>query len=320
LASLPVDDKNNLLVDSPAIYLWWSHHPVRYLPFFVSQTFFDICLRVQYIQKQSALLLANNLSAQQKSWFGGEVQKNIVPKLTHNTRLLQSIITGTREFREAIHQENSTVISLLHTLDHNIHYLDESQDIIITRLDTLAAQNAAIMSHLSIRLDRTLSSPTPSTPLQYQMKLQVPPFVVSPSPSSKSSEPNVWPDSSYDSVTNTKGEPHKRAPLLKLHHRPFSDSNTSARNFWFEYKYGTNGHPSLESLKMEHGTKWRSDVKFKRSDGKSGTSLKATWLSCLPIYAYMEFIIQRKGFSEEEALLSFLFFAVTEVTRPTNPT
>jgi hypothetical protein len=39
LALLPVDDKNNLLVDSPAIYLWWSHHPVLSLPFFVSQTF-----------------------------------------------------------------------------------------------------------------------------------------------------------------------------------------------------------------------------------------------------------------------------------------
>jgi hypothetical protein len=248
--------------------------------------------------------LANHPSAQQKSWFGQEVQKNIVPKLTHDTRLLQSIITGNREFREATHQGNSTVFSLLHTLDHNINSLDESQETIITRLDTLAAQNAAIMSHFLIGLDHTPSSPTPSTPLQYQMKLQVPPCVVSPSPSSESPEPNVWPNSSYDPVTNTKGEPGKRAPPLKLHQRPCSDSNISARDFWFEYKYGMSGHPSLESLKMEHGTKWRSDVKFKRSDGKAGTSLKATWSSRLPIYAYMEFLIQMKGFSEEEALIS----------------
>jgi hypothetical protein len=218
--------------------------------------------------------------------------------------LLQSIITGNREFREATHHGNSTVISLLHTLDHNIHSLDESQETIITRLDTLAAQNAAIMSHFLIRLDHTPLSPTPSTPLQYQMKLQVPPSGVSPSQSSKSPEPNVWPNSSYDPVTNTKGEPRKRAPPLKLRHRPFSDSNISARDFWFEYKYGTNGHRSLESLKMEHGTKWRSDVKFKHSDGKAGTSLKATWSSRLPIYAYMEFLIQMKGFLEEEALIS----------------
>jgi hypothetical protein len=31
--------------------------------------------------------------------------------------------------------------------------------------------------------------------------------------------------------------------------------------------------------------------------------LKATWSSHLPIYAYMEFLIQMKGFSEDEALL-----------------
>jgi hypothetical protein len=49
----------------------------------------------------------------------------------------------------------------------------------------------------------------------------------------------------------------------------------------------------------------RLDVTFKRLDGKAGTSLKATWLSHLPIYAYMEFLIQMKGFSEEEALISF---------------
>ena len=79
------------------------------------------------------------------------MQKNIVPKLTHDTRLLQSIITGNREFREATHHGNSTAISLLHTLDHKIQSLDESQATIITRLDTLAAQNAAIMSHFLIR-------------------------------------------------------------------------------------------------------------------------------------------------------------------------
>ncbi len=39
LGSLPVDDKNNLLVDEPAIYLRWSHHPVLSHPFFGSQTF-----------------------------------------------------------------------------------------------------------------------------------------------------------------------------------------------------------------------------------------------------------------------------------------
>jgi hypothetical protein len=103
LASLPVDDKNNLLVDEPAIYLCWSHHPVLSQPFFGSQTFFDICFQVQHSQKQSALLVANNPTSQQKSWFGREGQKNIVPKLTHNIGLLQSLLTSNREFRAAIH-------------------------------------------------------------------------------------------------------------------------------------------------------------------------------------------------------------------------
>jgi hypothetical protein len=136
------------------------------------------------------------------------------------------------------------------------------------------------------------------------MKLQVPPSIVSPSPSYKSPEPNVWPNSSYDPVSNPKGESRKCAPPLKLLHRSFSDFNISARNFCFEYKYGTNGYPSLESFEMEHGTKWRSDVKFKRLDGKAGTSLKASWSSRLPIYAYMVFLFQMKGFLEEEALIS----------------
>jgi hypothetical protein len=171
MAPLPVDGRNNLVFDEPAIHLRWSHYPVLSLPFFVSQTFFDIYSPVQHSQKQSALLLANVPSAQQKSW---EVQKNLALELTHNICLLHSIITSNHEFREAIHQENTTVLSLLHTLDHNIYTLDESQEMTITRLDTLAAQNAAIMSHLSITLDHTLSPTLASRPPKFQMKLQVP--------------------------------------------------------------------------------------------------------------------------------------------------
>jgi hypothetical protein len=180
----------------------------------------------------------------------------------------------------------------LHALDHNIHILDANQDLIINRLDTLAVQNAAIMSHFSITTDQhSLFLPTPTIPPKLQMKLQLSPFPITPFPSSASFEPNGWLNS-YDPVTNTKGEPRKQAPPLKLNHCPFSDSNITARDFWIEY-----------NLEREHGIKWRSDVKFKRLDGKSGTSLKATWLYRLPINAYMEFLIQMKGFTEDNALM-----------------
>jgi hypothetical protein len=38
------------------------------------------------------------------------------------------------------------------------------------------------------------------------------------------------------------------------------------------------------------------------SNGKAGTSLKATLSYRLPIYAYMEFLIQKKGLPEDAAL------------------
>jgi hypothetical protein len=165
------------------------------------------------------------------------VQKNIVPKLTHNIRLLQSLLTSNRAFRAVIHEDKTNMTSLLHALDHNIHILDANQDMIINRLDTLAVQNAAIMSHFSITTDQhSVSPPTPTTPPQLQMKLQVPPFTVTPFSSSPSFEQNGWPHSSYNPVTNTKGEPRKQAPPLKMNQCPFSDSSITARAFWIEYK------------------------------------------------------------------------------------
>jgi hypothetical protein len=113
------------------------------------------------------------------------VQKNIVPKLTHNICLLQSLLTSNREFRAIIHEDKSNTTSLLHALDCNIHILDANQDLIINRLDSLAVQNAAIMSHFSITTDQhSVSLPTPTTPPKLQMKLQVSPFPITPFPSS----------------------------------------------------------------------------------------------------------------------------------------
>jgi hypothetical protein len=69
------------------------------------------------------------------------VQKNIVPNLSHNIRLLQFLIREQHEFHQDICQDNSTAISLLQMLDHNMHTLNESQDIILAHPDSLTAQN-----------------------------------------------------------------------------------------------------------------------------------------------------------------------------------
>jgi hypothetical protein len=319
LASLPLDDKNNLLVSDDPIYQRWSHHPVLKLPFFGSPTFFDICTRVQNSQKQSALLLDNEPSAQHKSWFGREVQKDIVPKLTHNIRLIQSLITGQRDLRQEVVLANST----LATAVHNIHSLDETNESILiclgcltSQIATVTAQNNALLSHFSLSPLETTIQPTPTTPTKptiiipptlpnkenKSMLFSSPSVPITPSPTHQDSTHPGFGNSLYDPFFNSKGQPRKRAPPKQLNERPFSDSNLTARDFWYEYKYGTNGLPSLESLELKFGTKWRSDRMFKRSDGQSGTTLKATWSYRLPIYTYMEFLIQKKGYSEDAAL------------------
>jgi hypothetical protein len=306
LASLPLDDKNNLLVSDPPIYQRWSSHPVSQLAFFKSPAFFDICTRVQNSQKQAAVLLDNEPSAQHKSWYGREVQQYIAPKLTHNVRLLQSVITGQRD----LHQEVQTV-------SHNIHILDQNNDAIMSHLDhltaqvaTLTAQNTtqtaqinALLSHFSVPqpVETTIQT-TPTTPTMTPLRLPIQPIPVTPSPTLQDSNLNGSVNPLYDPLLTSKGKPRKRAPPIQLNQPPFSHSNITAKDFWSEYKYGRNGLPSLESLELAYGTKWRSDTKFKRSDGRSGTALKAGWSQRLPIYTYIEFLIQKKGYSEDEAL------------------
>jgi hypothetical protein len=317
LASLPLNDKNNLQPDELPIYQRWAHHPVVKLPFFGSQTFFDICTRVQNNQKQAAHLSDNEPSAQHKSWFGREVHQHIVPKLSHNIRLIQSLITGQRELRVEVLASNSR----LQTVDHNMHSIDETNETVLSRLDVLTSQVATVSSQLNALLSHySLPTVVDSIPTPPSPPLQQPPtpFAAmhhSPPPgSSVPVTPSPLPPhgnvtglihsthSTYDPVFNTKGEPRKRAPPQHLWHRPFSDSNLTARDFWNEYKYGTNGLPSLESLELRYGTKWRSDRNFKRSDGQCGTTLKSTWSSRLPVYAYMEFLTQMQGHTEEAAL------------------
>ncbi len=54
-------------------------------------------------------------------------------------------------------------------------------------------------------------------------------------------------------------------------------------------------------METEHGSKWRSDSRYTRLDGSTGTSLKAAWSLQKPIYDFIEYLI-RTGKAEEEAL------------------
>jgi hypothetical protein len=56
----------------------------------------------------------------------------------------------------------------------------------------------------------------------------------------------------------------------------------------------------LTTLEETQGSSWRSDGKFKRLDGKKGTTLKAGWSLQKPIYAYLEFLMI--SYTEEVAL------------------
>jgi hypothetical protein len=77
--------------------------------------------------------------------------------------------------------------------------------------------------------------------------------------------------------------------------------NVTALDYWIQFKYGVNGGPSLESLELAHGSKWRSDTAFSRVDGRKGTSLKASWSLQKPIYLYIEYHML-SGKTEDEAL------------------
>ena len=78
-------------------------------------------------------------------------------------------------------------------------------------------------------------------------------------------------------------------------------SNITATGYWTEFKYGVNGGPSLDSMELSHGSKWRSDTAFSWVDGRKGTSLKASWCLQKPMYMYIEYHILA-GKLEEEAL------------------
>ncbi len=70
LASLPLDSKNNVMLELLPLYQWWSQHPVCMLEFFqFLDVFQNICICMQKCQKEEFDLTLDELSLCQKTWL-----------------------------------------------------------------------------------------------------------------------------------------------------------------------------------------------------------------------------------------------------------
>jgi hypothetical protein len=275
LASLPLDFKNNLLADLPPLYLRWARHPVCRHEYFQSTVFKNICYRVHKSQKEEFEQSKEMFSAVQKSWVSVEMGR-IMPKLHAGTRLSQCILQGQRQSAHEVIGSLEVLHSKMNWIISNLQ--NNGQDVSEDGREGCDGDDAAMApSH----------SPTvlPST------SWSTPPSFVST---------NV-PLICYNSKLNSKGKKRLHKPPSPVLNRPFSLSNISATDYWTEYKYGVNGCPSLESMELAHGSKWRSDTKYARVDGRQGTSLKASWSLQKPIYMYIEYHMVG-GKSEGEAI------------------
>ncbi len=81
MGSLPVKNKNNTISNSAPIHEWWSTHAVVKLPFFQTETFYDIPCQVHKAQMDEALMLDGEPLAQQKHWISHKLGDKVVPKL-----------------------------------------------------------------------------------------------------------------------------------------------------------------------------------------------------------------------------------------------
>jgi hypothetical protein len=81
MGSLPVKNKNNTISNSAPIHEWWSTHAVVKLPFFQTETFYDIPCQVHKAQMDEALMLDGEPLAQQKHWISHKIGDKVVPKL-----------------------------------------------------------------------------------------------------------------------------------------------------------------------------------------------------------------------------------------------
>jgi hypothetical protein len=280
LASLPVDDKNNLISEISSIHERWASHPVVQLPYFQTEAFLDIRRRVHKAQMDEALMLDGDPPAQQKHWISHEIGDKVVPKLHACIRATQCLMQGQR-----LHDQRMSAI------DQRMSAMETKLDTIIQLLDN-PSQNALAQIEDNFSDDASVFPRDPVTPIE-SIPASLPKSVVA----TASSE---WFKLSFDPAKNLKGLARKKAPPQKVINRPFSASNITASDYWNEYYHGSPGKPPLKVLEENYGNTWRSDSKFKRPDGTKGTALKSGWSLQKPIYDYLELLMV--SYREEEAL------------------
>jgi hypothetical protein len=126
LASLPVDDKNNLISKSPQFTNVGLHIVFAGLPFFQSaSTFLDIRVCVHKAQMDQALMLDEEPPAKQKHWISHEIGDKVVPKLYACIRASQSLMQGQR-----LHQQETSA------LGHRFSSIETKLDTILQHLKT----------------------------------------------------------------------------------------------------------------------------------------------------------------------------------------
>jgi hypothetical protein len=285
LASVLVDDNNNLIYESSPIHVCWASHSVLKLPFFKSPIFIDIFHRVRKAQMTKALILDDEPSAQQKHWITHVIGDKIVPKLHACIRANQSIMLGQCHQHDEAVILGQRILSIEHKLESILQHLRRPANL-------LNNSNGDMEEDHCLDDDSTMEPVTPT-------KSCSPSFVSSPAVATFSA-PRDWFKLSFDPAKNSKVFFCKKAPPQKVINWPFSSSNFTAHNFWIEYFYGSPGKMPLKTLEETQGSSWRSDGKFKRLDGKKGTALKAGWSMQKPISKYLEFLMI--SYTEEVAL------------------
>jgi hypothetical protein len=289
-----VDDKNNLIIESPSIQERWSSHPVALLPFFATESFLDIRARVQKAQKLEALMIDDEPPAQQKHWISREIGDKVVPKLNASIRTSQTLMQVQWQHTEcfsAMDKRMLLVESKLLSLESKFASVESKLDTIMHHLlPSSMNMNLDSDNSVSDNLHHPPEHPVTPTPSKF-------PAIMNLAFSSPSSELFKL---SYDQAKNSKGQIRKKAPPQQVLNHPFSSSNITASDYWNEYYYGSAGKLPLKVLEENHGSTWRSDSNHKRLDGKKGTALKASWSLQKPIYEYIEHLMVSN--TEEVAL------------------